>query len=200
VNHEIQFYLTAANGKLLDVAQLQFQTKRSGGCEPDANGAACNGNGLCHEGYCICYDGFIGTDCSVADTHQGMNLATGEASYTSPGGTCSDTSKTTEATCLAPATWTPFVPNAAHNAYRTLENTNKAARTTIANTMGLAANMAEFHAPIGPDDFPIPLDAPPRQRLCANRWRWPVGLPWEGLVGDSRPRTYTSCRVRLRMG
>ena len=144
VNHEIQFYLTAANGKLLDVAQLQFQIKRSGGCEPDANGAACNGNGLCHEGYCICYDGFIGTDCSVADTHQGMNLATGEASYTSPGGTCSDTSKTTEATCLAPATWTPFVPNAAHNAYRTLENTNKAARTTIANTMGLAANMAEL--------------------------------------------------------
>jgi len=123
VNHEIQFYLVSPSGRLLDVVQLQFQTKRSGGCAPDANGNPCNSNGLCQDGYCICYDGFIGTDCSVTDSTQG-SAANGEASYTSPGSS--------------------FVPTGAHKTYKTMEATNKNEKASTANAMSLAAASAEL--------------------------------------------------------
>merc|ERR1711871_564561 len=122
VNHVLQLYLTSADGTLLDATELQFQTKRSGGCSPDGNGA-CSGNGLCHDGYCICYDGFIGTACDVTDTTQGTDPATGAQSYTSAG--------------------PGFEPNAAFQTYRTMETTNKKAKTSVANTMRLAAAEAE---------------------------------------------------------
>merc|ERR1711988_1176487 len=123
VNHEIQFYLVAGSGRLLDVVQLQFQTKRSGGCSPDAHGNPCNSNGLCQDGYCICYDGFIGTDCSVTDSTQG-SAPNGEASYTSPGPS--------------------FVPTGAHKTYKTMEAANKNSKTSTASTMSLAAASAEL--------------------------------------------------------
>lgn len=123
VNHEIQFYLVAASGRLLDVVQLQFQTKRSGGCAPDANGNPCNSKGLCQDGYCICFDGFIGTDCSTTDSTQG-SAANGEAGYTSPGSS--------------------FVPTGAHKTYKTMEATNKNMKTSTANTMSLAAASSEL--------------------------------------------------------
>jgi hypothetical protein len=123
VNHEIQFYLVAASGRLLDVVQLQFQTMRSGGCVPDANGNPCSSNGLCQDGYCICYDGFIGTDCSIVDSTQG-SATNGEASYTSPGAS--------------------FVPTGAHKTYKTMEAANKKSKASMAHTMGLAATNAEL--------------------------------------------------------
>jgi len=101
---------------------VQFQTKRSGGCSPDGSGA-CSGNGVCHDGYCICYDGFIGTQCDVADTTQGTDPSTGAKSYTSAGA--------------------GFEPSAAFQTYRTMESTKRQAKTSVANTMRLAAAEAE---------------------------------------------------------
>merc|ERR1711871_1765667 len=122
VDHVLQLYLTSTDGTLLDATELQFQTKRSGGCSPDGNGA-CSGNGFCQEGYCICYDGFIGTECDVTDTTQGTDPATGERSYTSAG--------------------PDFEPNAAFQTYRTMEAANRQAKTSLSNTMRLAAAEAE---------------------------------------------------------
>ena len=122
VNHEIQIYLVASSGRLLDVVQLQFQTKRSGGCVPDSNGNPCSSNGMCNDGYCICYDGFIGTDCSITDSTQGTSGMS--ASYTSPGAT--------------------HTPGGGHKTYKTMETANKQAKATTANTMGLAAATAEL--------------------------------------------------------
>ena len=122
VDHVLQLYLTSADGTLLDATQVQFQTKRSGGCSPDGSGA-CSGNGVCHDGYCICYDGFIGTQCDVADTTQGTDPSTGAKSYTSAGA--------------------GFEPTAAFQTYRTMESTKRQAKTSVANTMRLAAAEAE---------------------------------------------------------
>jgi len=134
VDHTVQIYLTAPSGKLLDAAERQFQTKRSGGCAPDASGNACSGQGLCFNGYCVCYDGYIGTKCEITDSTAGTNLGggvcsdptkltqgacvspatwnteVGAASYTDPGGVCSDAQYTTQAQCVSPATWAPFKP------------------------------------------------------------------------------------------
>eukprot|EP01043_Picozoa_sp_COSAG02_P019113 COSAG02_NODE_911_length_16005_cov_9.262983_2_plen_769_part_00 len=123
VDHVLQLYLTSADGTLLDATQVQFRTKRSGGCSPDGSGA-CSGNGLCHDGYCICYDGFIGTECDVTDPTQGTDSATGAKSYTSAGAA--------------------FEPSAAFQSYRTMESTQRQAKTSVANTMRLAAAEAEL--------------------------------------------------------
>ena len=130
VDHVLQLYMTAADGTLLDAVEVQFQTKRSGGCEP--TGGACSGNGLCKDagtgggsgGYCICYDGYIGTDCSVVDATQGTASDGVTKSYTSPGGS--------------------FKATEAYQTYRTMEATNTQAKTTLASTLRLSAASADL--------------------------------------------------------
>ena len=65
--HSAMVVLAAHDGTTLTTDTVHFVVETPGGCAND-----CSGRGVCMDGpagrYCICNDGFVGVDCSSADT------------------------------------------------------------------------------------------------------------------------------------